>query len=282
VSTATDAKSDVPNTLLEFVDPHATVTTYRVCLWAAPGQGKSVAAASAPDPILVLNADRPTAYMFARKHHAGRDIREVRYVDADTLEAVYRYLASDDGKDVRTLVIDPISHVYDQLVDSAPLQTIKGRTGPNYQAVNKKLLGFIQALRTFDVNVVLVAHEKLGDGDDGGGKLYPALGGPSLINKLLAEMDIVAHIERHVRTREEEDEVEELWVGQIQPRDNLVCKDSTGGLGDRRIADLSRWFEVASEALAPDLSDVPFVGDPAEPTREEIAEALPIDGEQAA
>jgi hypothetical protein len=48
-----------------------------------------------------------------------------------------------------------------------------------------------------------------------------------------------------------------VWIGQIQPRDNIVTKDGTDALGDRRIADLSRWFQVASEALAPD-SDIPF------------------------
>jgi hypothetical protein len=84
------------------------------------------------------------------------------------------------------------------------------------------------------------------------------LGGPALINKLLAEMDLVAHVERHVRAGDDGEEQEVRWVGQLQPRDNLVCKESTGALGDRRIADLSRWFEVASAALAPDDSDLPF------------------------
>jgi hypothetical protein len=141
---------------------------------------------------------------------------------------------------------------------------IKGRRSPDYQSVNKKILGFVKSLRRFDINVVLVAHEKLNDGDDGDGKLYPSLGGPSLINKTLAEMDIVAHIERHVRKADEDGDVEQLWVGQLQPRDNLVCKESTGALGDRRVADLSRWFQVASEALAPDDSDLPFVETEAE------------------
>jgi hypothetical protein len=95
--------------------------------------------------------------------------------------------------------------------------------------------------------VVLVAHEKLNDGKKGDGKMYPALGGPTLINKLLAEMDIVAHVER-VPKPTEDDPGAAVWIGQIQPRDNLVTKDGTDALGDRRIADLSRWFEVASEA----------------------------------
>lgn len=257
---------------LVFVDPNTTEHTYRVTLWAAPGQGKSVAAASAPAPILVLSADRPSAYRFARKHHGHtRDsLRETRYHGPASLDDVYRYLKSDEGAQVRTVVLDPISNIYDGLVDVAPIVTIKGRKAPDYQWVNKKLLGFVKELRTFDVNVVLVAHEKLSDGDDGDGRLYPSLGGPSLINKLLAEMDVCAHIERVMRTPEGAEEPEPVWIGQIQPRDTLVCKDGTGALGDRRIADLSRWFAVASEATKQDDSDLPWADD-AEPDVDAIA-----------
>ncbi|HEU4975724.1 MAG TPA: AAA family ATPase [Baekduia sp.] len=255
------AATDAP--VLSFVDPAETDDTYRVCLWAAPGQGKSVAAASAPAPILVLSADRPSAYKFARKHHAHTkdSLREVRYVDISTLEAVYRYLDSDQGAEVKTLVIDPVSHVVDALADVAP-QSREG--GPDYQWINKKMLGFIKSLRRFDVNVVLVAHEKLNDGKKGDGRLYPAIGGPTLINKLLAEMDIVAHVER-VAKPTEDDPAAAVWIGQIQPRDNIVCKDATGALGDKRIADLARWFEVASEALRADDDDLPWVEPAAEP-----------------
>jgi hypothetical protein len=241
-------ESDVP-TELAFVDPTETDDTYRVVLWAAPGQGKSVVAASAPGPIVVLSADRPSAYRFARKHYAGKEIRERRYAGPGDLEAVWRYLR--DHPEVATFVIDPFTNVYDSLVDAAPA----GREGdPDWQWVNKKLLGFIQSLRAFRINVVIVAHEKLNDGKKGDNKLYPALGGPSLINKILAEVDICAHIEMR------RDDKGVTNVGQLQPRDNLVCKESTAGgeLGARRVADLTRWFELASEALQPDVSDIPW------------------------
>ena len=246
--------SDIP-TGLTFVDPLETDTTYRVCLWAAPGAGKSVAAASAPDPLLVLSADRPSAYRFARKHHTGKDIREVRYIGPGSLDAVYTYL-KDNPDEIKTLVVDPVSNIYDNLVD---LVAHRPDGEPNYQAVNKKLLGFVTSLRAFDVNVVLVAHEKLNDGKKGDGKMYPSLGGPALINKLLAEMDIVAHVERVVSTQDGGEELVR-WIGQLQPTGHLVCKESTGVLGDRRIADLSRWFEVATAGLAPD--DLPWGEEP--------------------
>jgi hypothetical protein len=249
--------SDIP-TELEFVDPAETDLTFRVVLWAAPGQGKSVAAASAPTPILVVSADRPSAYRYARKHHGHttQDLREVRYQGPGTLAHVYKYL--NEHREIRTVVVDPISNIVDQLADVAPASPRDG--GTDYQWVNKKVLGFVKSLRTFDVNVVLVGHEKLNDGKKGDGLLYPALGGATLINKLLAEMDIVARIERLPKPTEDDPNAA-VWVGQIQPRDNLVTKDGTGALGARRFADLSRWFEVASEALAPDTSDVPFAPD---------------------
>jgi AAA domain len=248
--------TDAPAPLV-FVDPAETDPTYRVCLWAAPGQGKSVAAASAPAPILVLSADRPSAYRYARKHHGHTKdtLREVRYTGPESLEAVYRYLR--EGDEVKTVVLDPVSNIVDALADVAPPAR---DGGPDYQWINKKVLKFVKSLRAFDVNVILVAHEKINDGKRGDGMMYPALCGATLINKLLAEMDISARVER-VPKPTEEDPSAAVWVGQIQPRDNLVTKDGTNALGDRRIADLSRWFEVANEALAPDVSDLPWEGE---------------------
>jgi hypothetical protein len=261
------AATDIPAGDLEFVNPDELDPTYRVTLWAAPGQGKSVAAASAPAPMLVVSADRPRAYMRARKIHGHTvdTLREIRYRGPETLDVVYRYLR--DNGDVKTVVLDPVSSIVDQLADVAPPSPRDG--GTDYQWVNKKFLGFVKSLRSFDVHVVLIAHEKVNDGRNGDGKMYPALGGMKLINKLLAEMDIVAHIER-VPKPSEDDPDAAVWVGQIQPRDNLVTKDGTGALGSRRVADLSRWFEVASEATKPDTSDLPW-GEPEADEPDDVA-----------
>jgi hypothetical protein len=251
-----ESKTDVPT--LDFVDPAETDPTYRVCLFAAPGSGKSCAAASAPGPLLVLSADRPSAYRFARKLHAGKDIREVRYRNGQTLDQVYRYIR--DGGDIRTLVIDPIGNVVDQLLDEFPqVRDRDGSMSPDYQGVNRKLLAFLKSLRTFDIHVVLVAHEKVNDSKKGDGRVYPHVGGMTLINKTMAEMDVVAHVERVVSGEGDEEQVR--WIGRMQPWENIVAKDGTNALGDRRIADLTRWFEVATEELAPeadDESDLPF------------------------
>lgn len=223
---------------LAFVDPDAVETSYRVLLWAAPGEGKTVGACSAPGPILVLSADRPTAYKFAREHHKDKDIREYRWTGMESLAAVYQYLRSPDGEDVRTLVVDPVSNIVEAITTAAP----KKDGGPDYQWVNAKLLGFIRSFRPMNVNVVLCAYEKWNDHKKfGDGKLYPAVGGAGLINKVCGEMDIVAHVERH-----EPEDGETQWIAQLQPTGPLVCKESTGKLGARRVLDLTRWFAVAN------------------------------------
>lgn len=238
-------ESDVPNTLLTFVDPHEQAAQHRVVLWAAAGQGKTVGACSAEGPILAVSADRPRAYAVARQLHPDKVIREVRYKDVSTLNSVYEYLRNA-GSDVRTVILDPFQAIYDHLVETGP----KRRDGePNWQAINKAILSFLYSLREFPVNVVIVAHEKISEGE---GKVYPAVGGPSLINKILAESDIVAHVER---VAGEGDEVR--YEAQLQPSGPLVCKDATGyGLGDRRALDLSEWFSHQKAAGA----DLPWEG----------------------
>lgn len=256
--------TDIPAGL-EFVDPAETDPTYRICLFATWGTGKSVAAASAPTPIVVLSADRPSSYSYARVHHghSATDLREVRYRNAQTLEQVYRYIR--DGNGVRTLVLDPIGNIVDALLEEFPqVRDRDGSMSPDYQGVNRKVLTFLKSLRAFDIHVVLVAHEKVNDSKKGDGRVYPHIGGMTLINKTMAEMDIVAHIERQIVG--EDDEQVERFIGRMQPWENIVAKDGTNALGPARIADVSRWIEIANESLAApapeeDTSDLPWSDD---------------------
>jgi hypothetical protein len=232
---------------LPFVDPNVVETTYRVLLWAAPGAGKTVAACSAPGPIVVLSADRPSAYKFARQYHAGKEIREYRWEGIQSFQAVWQYLFGPDGRDVKTVIVDPLSNVIDAIATAAPKAS---DGGTDYQWVNSTLMEFLKELRRLDVHVVLIAHEKLNDNKKfGDGKLYPACGGAGLINKVLGEMDVVAHVERGERP-DGHGGTETVWGAQLQPTEHLVCKEATGTLGDRRIVDLTEWFDVANGVAA--------------------------------
>lgn len=223
---------------LVFVDPAEPVTSIGTILWAAGGQGKTVRACSAPGPILALSADRKNSYKVARKAFPEKQIREVRYWDAFTLDKVVAHVA-DRANGIRTVIVDPVGNIYDQLVASVEPRS-DGE--PDYQRVNAHLLTFVKALRDLDVNVVLIAHETINDSRGGDGKVYPALGGPKVINRLIAEMDIVAHVERELG------EDGPVWVGQLQPIGDLICKEAFDALGERRPIDLTEMFELVADA----------------------------------
>lgn len=297
------ATTDVPSTDLVFVDPNEVVPTWRVGLWAEPGQGKSVAACTAPDPILVVSADRPTAYMYVRKHHQrhfedpttgehvtegtegaveipAKRILETRFMDWNTMLAAGRYVRDHAGTPdaVRTVIVDPLSNIYDYLVSRAPkVQRKDEGAQPDYQWVNDQILNFVKALRPYDVNVILIGHVK--EPKKGATMIGPNFGGPALSEKVMRELDIVAHVElRQLPPADPEDEDERprfKAVGQVQTLDsNLICKDGTNALGAFRVLNLARWFQLASDALSPDESDLPWSP---KATDEKLADASPAD-----
>lgn len=235
---------------LNFVDPEAADDTFRICLWGPPGEGKSVGAASAPGPIVVLSADRPGAYRTPRRLHRGTILMETRYTSSRSFVELFRFLRDHPtGQNVRTVVLDPFTGIYDRLVEEMPK---KSDGEPNWQAVNKKMFDFVLALREIPCHIILIAYEKLNDGKKGDGKLYPALGGPSLINKIMGEMNIIAHVER-------EGEGEQAkYMARVLPSGQIVGKDDTNALGERRELNLSEWFETVASFEKQELSDIPW------------------------
>jgi hypothetical protein len=246
--------TDIP--ALTFVDPDAVDDRWRIGLFGIPGSGKTVALASAPGPILTINADRPGAYRYARRHNAGTRIHEVRFVNSQTLRSVYEY-AREHQHELGTVAMDPFNAIYDAIVR----ENTTGSGKPNWQKVNEIVMDLIRAFRALDVNLVLAAHEKVekDENADTEAKVFPAFGGPSLVQKVMGEMDIVARIFRQEATEDEP----ESWRGQFVIARGYQCKDSSNALGRTRVADLSEWIAAANAAGAP-VGDVPFVETEAE------------------
>jgi hypothetical protein len=238
-----------------------------VLAYGPSGCGKSTLAATAPGPILWLNAEGGNALAFARMTAAkrGTEIREVLIphgVDPrNALRDTVKYLRSDEGADVQTVVIDTMGKIRDGLA-----QSIGGKqpTLQQWGDIGKVLTETTRLLRDMPVNFVVIAHEEIKDGDDGGDRIIrPQIGGATT-EKVVADMDVVAYL----GVRRTESGVE--YLAQFVESRGRRAKDRSGGLGVSRPCDLSEWIAAYRAALMPaDEPDVPFT-DSGEPRTDPV------------
>lgn len=259
------AKSDVPTGIGAFLAPQRKAPeTFNVLLYAPAKSGKSTAAATAPGPILWINAEGSGALGYARKTAAerGTAIHEIVVNKkarnaTHVLDEVYRHLRDGDEPRVRTVVVDTVGKLRDALVEQLVDKTSKSSL-KQYGDVADKLGGFINALRDMPVNFVLIAHADVHEDDEEGRLVVPLIGG-KLTETVPGEVDVVAYC----GTLKTEEGVR--YVGQlVEGRGRQHLGDRSGALaGDRgfRELDLSEWLEAYREALTPaaeDTSDLPF------------------------
>jgi len=257
--------SDIPTLL--FNDTPAVPDTFNVLLYGRPKSGKSTAAATAPGPILWVNAEGPGALGYARKTAAARgtEIHEV-VVDqrltstTDLLDNVYRHVKSGADPVCQTVVVDTLAKVRDQLIAQLVVKGSK-QSLPQYGQVADKLGGFIEALRNLPVNLVLLAHVDTKDAEEG--RVVDPLIGGALTEKIPGEVDVVAYT-----SPLDDDDGERRYYGQLVEGRGRMAGDRSGGLaGDRGIRelDLTEWLYAYRKALSPFTDDLPFTeGEPAE------------------
>lgn len=240
-------QTDVPAPL-EFVTTTDTPTALNMLLYGQPASGKTVGACSAPGPLLVVNAEGPSALAYAR-HLYGSMIREVRFEGSQTLRAVCEYLRRGDGGE-QTVVIDSVGEVYATL-----LKEIGGSQPQiqHYGKVNGQLIDLIRFLRNLDIHVVLVAHEQIDDSEEGGAVRRPATGTKKNPEEVMKHMDVVAYCGVVL-----EDDKPPRYVGQLIPARGRRCKDRSGALGSNRDLDLTEWIEAFHTALAVPQDPLPF------------------------
>lgn len=197
---------------LEFVKPAADLHL-NVLLYGPPKSGKTVGAASAPAPVLLVNADRPNASLYAHKLH-GEDLKEVRMESLSTLIAVHEAARSGEFE---TVVLDTVGEIY-RLV----LEGISGRAvSPQIQQYGDTgvhVERFIRNLIELPINVVLVLHENIIEGGDGAPverSPYTGTNKPTLANKLMAMVDVIGYTGILRTEAEDGDEPEVRYVAQL-------------------------------------------------------------------
>ena len=229
---------------LAFVEPAAASETANILLYGPAGSGKTIAATSAPGPILVINAEGPGALAKARSF--DRDIREIRFSGQATLKPLCEYVrAGADG--ARTITIDTIGAVHRQLLDEL------GGTKPqiqHYGQVNKLIADLCRFLRDEPINLVLVCHERIDDSETER-IVRPLTGGQQLPELLLGEVDIAAYTATVAPTGDKA----QRWVGQLVEGRGRRAKDRSGALGQVRELDLAEWLSVYKEALTASATD---------------------------
>jgi hypothetical protein len=253
--------TDIPG--LTFVNAPAAPETFNVLLWAPAKQGKSAGAATAPGPIMWVNAEGGGALGFARKVAAdrGTQILEVEVSVSDRnagqiLDQVYRHVHKGVEPRPRTVVVDTVGKLRDalveQFVDKGSAKSLK-----QYGVVSDKLGGFIRAMRDLPVNLILLAHADFSEDAEDGRVVRPLIGG-KLTETIPGEVDVVAYVSP-LKT----DDGIEYFAQLVDGKGRTGLGDRSGGLADERgirRLDLSEWLEAYRAALTPAAdADVPFV-----------------------
>lgn len=234
---------------LTFVDAQP-VEHLNVFLYGPPKTGKTTGAATAPGPILYLNADRPNATRFA--HSLRDDLHEATIEDLTTLVAAAELLKSEDGKRFQTVVLDPIGEVYTKILDglsakaTRPAINLRGDAGVHLER-------FCKLLCEHPINAVLIAHDYLVEDEESGTPerlpfVTSKSGSPVFAAKLMAMVDVIGYTGV---VADEKDEEVVRYMAQLRNGRGRRGGDRFGVLGSAREVNISEWGDLARAATAP-------------------------------
>lgn len=237
---------------LSFVEPERAAPAF--LLYSGPGVGKSTGAiATAPGPVLVVNAEKRSAvrYGYRLAQERGTRVDVLPLTGAQTLREVLLALRADAGKTWRTVVLDPVSEVYRRLVDES---SGGGSAMPgiqDYGIAGTTITRFVDEVAALDtVTLILVTHEILTDGPDGP-LLMPECGGNKLPGVLTRMVDHVGY----VGVVAGEDGAAPRWVVQFAPGRGRHAKTRDGLLKPVEPYDVAAWVAALEGAPAVNNDD---------------------------
>lgn len=142
---------------LRGVKPEKIEKRLKALFYGGAGAGKSTAAASFPCPYFIdtergIENDQ---YVRLIKDNGGAVFQTT---DFDELVDEVKSLLSEKHE-FKTLVIDPFTTLYNDLLDKAALQ-VGTQFGAHYGLANKKVKHLINLLLRLDLNVIITCHSK--------------------------------------------------------------------------------------------------------------------------
>lgn len=148
---------------------------YKVLVWGGPSTGKTKFSLSAPEPLAIDLENSTSRYSKDFKFYkATIDISNKSINNACnlTLEIIKEIANGTYENKVKTLIIDPVSDLMDNL-ESIICESFQKQLGRNIESLNqlqkakwyaykkKKTRSLLDKIISLDVNIIFIAREKL-------------------------------------------------------------------------------------------------------------------------
>ena len=142
---------------LRGVKPENIEKRLKVLFYGSAGVGKTTAAIHFPKPYLIDTEKGATndQYVNILKANGGVVFQTSEF---DELLKEAKSLLTEKH-DYRTLIIDPLTTLYNDLLDKAAIQ-VGTEFGRHYGEANKKMKHLLNILLRLDMNVIITAHAK--------------------------------------------------------------------------------------------------------------------------
>lgn len=142
---------------LRGVKPEAVTKRMKALFYGGPGAGKTTAAIQFPKPYLIdtEKGAENDSYVKALQKSGGVIFQTS---DFDELIAEVKTLLTVKHE-YKTLIIDPLTVLYNDLVDKAGLK-VGTDFGRHYNEANKRIKHLLNLLFRLDMNVIITSHSK--------------------------------------------------------------------------------------------------------------------------
>ena len=133
----------------------------KLFMYGDAGVGKTTAGLQLPMPY-IIDAERGTENYHKKINKVGGAVFNTTDI-LEVIEEVRKLSTEEHG--FKTLVIDPITPLYFDLIDKCELE-VGSEFGRHYGEANKYMKRLINLIMRLDMNVVVTAHAKVVYGDD--------------------------------------------------------------------------------------------------------------------